>query len=59
MKGKKNKKEDFKSQILRNNLMMRFIREIEREENLDNQLIESMLAYNPVRIGKNYIFSEN
>jgi len=56
---KRNKKNDFKSKILKNNLMLRFIREIEREEHLDTQLMETMLTFQPVRISKNYIFSEN
>lgn len=44
------KRDDIKNTILKNNLMMRFLREIEREEQLDSQVLETMLAYQPVRI---------
>jgi hypothetical protein len=44
------KRDDIKNTILKNNLMMRFIREIEREEQLDSQVLETMLAYQPIQI---------
>ena len=40
----------FKDKIMQNNLMQRFIREIEREEPLDIQTLETMLVFQPVKI---------
>jgi hypothetical protein len=43
------KRDDIKNTILKNNLMMRFIRGIEREEQLDSQVLKTMLAYQRMR----------
>ncbi|WP_321372057.1 hypothetical protein [uncultured Draconibacterium sp.] len=44
---RKNRKE-FKLNIRQNNLMNRFIREIEREEPLEFESLQTMLVYQPV-----------
>ena len=44
------KRSELRKSILENNLMMRFIREIEREEQLDSPIMETMLVYQPIRI---------
>ncbi len=44
---RKNRKE-FKLNIRHNNLMNRFIREIEREEPLEIESLQTMLVYQPV-----------
>jgi hypothetical protein len=49
MKAENRKKNDLKNTILKNNLMMRFIRGIEREEQLDSQVLKTMLAYQRIR----------
>ncbi len=46
---RKNRKE-FVNTIKRNNLMNRFIREIEREEPLEFESLQTMLVYQPVRV---------
>lgn len=40
-------KREFREKILKNNIMQRFIREIEREAPLDNYTLQTMLAYQP------------
>ena len=49
MKKKGNRRKaklaEFKSEVLQNNLMQRFIREIEREEWIDDKYLRSMLVY--------------
>ncbi len=47
MKTGKRRKQAFKEKILKNNLMNRFIREIEREAPLDKYILQTMLAYKP------------
>ena len=47
--NRKNRRE-FKNAIKRNNLMKRFIREIEREEPLEFDTMQTMLVYQPVTI---------
>ncbi|WP_319589572.1 hypothetical protein [uncultured Draconibacterium sp.] len=44
---RKNRKE-FKLNIRHNNLMNRFIREIEREEPLEFESLQTMLVYQPM-----------
>lgn len=43
------RKIEFRQKITKNNLMQRFIREIEREELLDAQTLETMLVFQPVK----------
>lgn len=43
------RKIEFRQKIMKNNLMQRFIREIEREELLDEQTLETMLVFQPVK----------
>ncbi len=45
---KKRNHKEFKLNIRRNNLMNRFIREIEREEPLEFESLQTMLVYRPV-----------
>ena len=45
---KKRNRKEFKLNIRRNNLMNRFIREIEREEPLEFESLQTMLVYRPV-----------
>ena len=48
MKHKRSK--EFKERIMKNNLMKRFLNDIEREDALDGNSLEMMLAYQPVRL---------
>lgn len=48
MKRKRKKRDVLKATVLKNNLMNRFIREIEREEPLDSDTLKTMLALQPV-----------
>ena len=41
---------EIKAIIMKKNLMNRFIHEIEREEPLENDLMNTMLAYQPIRV---------
>jgi hypothetical protein len=50
IKQRKKRNTEFKENIVRNNLMKRFIREIEREDPIDNHILETILAYQPVRV---------
>ena len=50
MKLRKKRNTEFKENIMRNNLMQRFIREIEREDALDKRILQTMLAYQPVSV---------
>jgi hypothetical protein len=43
------RKIEFRQKIMKNNLMQRFIREIEREELLDAQTLNTLLVFHPVR----------
>ncbi|WP_297097328.1 hypothetical protein [uncultured Draconibacterium sp.] len=49
IRNRKNRRE-FRNTIKRNNLMTRFIREIEREEPLEFDTMQTMLVYQPVRV---------
>lgn len=44
---KKRRTTELKERVLRNNLMQRFIREIEREEPLDSRTLQTMLITQP------------
>ena len=48
MKHKRSR--EFKERIMRNNLMQRFLHDIEREDALDTNTLEMMLAYQPQRV---------
>lgn len=48
MKQKRSK--EFRERIMRNNLMKRFLHDIEREDALEANTLEIMLAYQPLRI---------
>lgn len=41
---------EYKEIVRQNNLMKRYIREIEREEPLDIQILEMLLAYQTIQI---------
>lgn len=43
------KRQELKERIKKNNLMMRFIREIEKEDVLDVQTLKTMLVFQPIR----------
>lgn len=47
---KRRNRKEFKLNIRYNNLMNRFIREIEREEPLELDTLQTMLVYQPVRV---------
>ncbi|WP_157493757.1 hypothetical protein [Draconibacterium sediminis] len=47
--NRKSRKE-FRNLIKRNNLMNRFIRDIEREEPLEFDTMQTMMVYQPVRV---------
>lgn len=49
-KRKRRNRKEFKLNIRYNNLMNRFIREIEREEPLEFDTMQTMLVYQPVRV---------
>ncbi|MDX8341082.1 hypothetical protein SLH46_17925 [Draconibacterium sp. IB214405] len=48
--SKRNNRREFINTIKRNNLMTRFIREIEREEPLEQESLQTMLVYQPIRV---------
>jgi hypothetical protein len=45
MKTRKKRITELRERIIKNNMMQRFIREIEREEYLEEHIVQSMMAY--------------
>ena len=49
-KRKRRKVAEIRAAVMQNNLMKRFIYEIEREEPLDDLSLHTILAYEPIRV---------